>query len=573
METRYSSLPYTTFDQTPVSHPKEDISPITNQRSDAPSIPRRYSFVAWGNIVLAPATHFILSVGITIFVIFYVEGRHFNLTERAPHVNVSGGTRATPFLPTQSDIVTVLSSIIAVSKYALTAWAASLSWNAALFLMERRGITRRNLKILLQSGLLAPGAYSRDWSTPIIGALLMTNLVATLSSPILTGSLSWVPSNRLVTGLSVSPFPFGDVVDGTLSQLLAVYHDNYYIREAYVMGSVGLVGLGWGRNTDKGVLKRVSGVVGLEVNSTFENVTLPYFQVHSIRWIENRDEIPAIKDNATTGEVLHEEFEMTPSTVSGFPPGYAILVPNVTANWSSDPLDSTIIQDTRLLILYYAYDQIPSGGYVRLTQDLPSSAYTLSYGTSYYAFAWVTFSAGVGRCKEYNCILSNPSAIQNNTPVELEPHQLTFQALSMAPVVGSYLVNQNTSIPYGWNNISDYVEAVLVRSYSGAWCNLNSGMQTSTTRSRYVPSVPSLMSHVDQKRVYAWFGIQILVAILSILFLAVHSRLSKYLFAGDPSLTAFYLDTTAIPRDQSDPSVDETRKIEQRGDRFKVKVE
>ncbi|CAE6385756.1 unnamed protein product [Rhizoctonia solani] len=574
MEKGYSSLPYTSPNLAPNASPENEVTAVIDPGTDDTSIARRNSLVAWASILWAPVLHFILSMGVTLLTLTYIDGRHFNLTERSPSVITIEGPHATPFLLTQSDTVTIISSIVAVLKYALTAWAASLCWNVALFLMERRGIARRDFETLVHSGLLAPGAYSKSWTTLLIGILLLVNLAANLSSPILTGSITWVPSNRLVRGLSIRPFRFADTVDGTLSQLDSAYYDNDFVRDSYVMHGVGLASLGWERDTEKGVIKRVSTMMGgLSVNSTIENVTIPYFRVNSIRWIENRDEIPGIRDNATTRTILFKHFEMTPSAVSGYPTGYAVLVPNVTANWSSDPLESTMIHDTRLLILYYAYNTMPSGRHHSMTRDLPSNAYTLLNNDHYYAFAWVSFSAGVGRCKEYNCVLSTPFAIHNNAPLEVEPHQLTFQALSMAPVVGVYLVNQNTSVPYMWDNINDYVEGVLVRSYAGAWCNLNSEMHKSITSSRYIPSVPSLLAYVDQKRVYAWLGIQLLVTLLSVPFLVIQSRLSRYPFASDPALTAFFLDTTAIPRDQADSWMYETRKIEQQGGRFKVRIE
>ncbi|KAJ1303717.1 hypothetical protein OPQ81_008142 [Rhizoctonia solani] len=565
MEARYSKLSYLPYDSK--SPPR--FGGGTYWKDEVSTV-KKSTFSVWVGAVWTLVVYFILSVGVSVIVPTYAKGRHFNVTERTPFVHTIEGTRVTPFRLMQSDIVTFLSSIISVLKCALAAWAASLCWYVALFLMERRGLARRDLKTLLKYGLrlwwlrvsiwrpagvgirhgcadegwgtereqnrgwvarpddsragrragavetkapthspyqLAPGAYSGDWSTLIIGALLAASLVANFSSPILTGSVSWVPSNRPVHGLPIRPVEFGDAVDGSLTQLHPVYYHNYNVREAYVMGSVGKIGLAWGREADKGA-----------INSTIGNVTLPYFQVHSIEWIEHLNDIPGIRDGATPTDILHPHFQTTPTTVSGFPFGYAILVPNTTTDWSTDSLDSRIIHDTRLLILFYAYDQV--SGIRNFTSNLPSNAYTLSWETWYYAFAWVTFSAGIGNCKEDNCVVSSPSTIRNNTPVELEPHQLTFQALSMAPVVGVWLVNQNTSLPYPWNNINDYVEAVLVRSYSGAWGSLNANMATSTTETGYVPSLPSLLAYVDNSRSnnLEWFYI------LNVLFLQRHAK-------------------------------------------------
>ncbi|KAH7320562.1 hypothetical protein B0J17DRAFT_685165 [Rhizoctonia solani] len=532
---------------------------------------QKSSFMAWTGATWAMAAHCTLSIWITIMVLVLIEGHHFNVTERSPLVQLVGGATAAPFLPRQSDIVTLLSSIVAGVKYTLVAWIAALCWNVAFFLMEKRGLTLQQLKILLSYELLVPGVFSRDWYTWLIGALLLASLTANLSSPILTGSISWVPSNRLVHGLSTQPMQFGDVLNGTMTGLPALYSENNSIRDAFTAGAVGRVGLSWGREVDKGVLKRPGNLGGLAINSTFENVTLPYFQVHSIRWIENRDEIPALSSNVTPPDVIDRLLTTTPTTVSNQPIGYAVLVPNITTNWSSDPVESTTIHDTRLLMLFYAY-ALPSG-IISTTRSLPSSAYTLSVNTSYYAFAWVTFSAGVGQCKQYNCVISSPYAIQNSTPIALEPNPLTFQALSMAPVIGIWMILHNTSIPFMWDNINDYVEAVLVRSYSGAWSSLNSNFRTRGTFTRYTPAVPSLLADVDGKRVGIWLGIQLLVTLLSTVFLITQSRLSQYPFVGDTSLTAFFLNTSAIKPDNINMPIDEPWEIEQREGRLRMKME
>ncbi|CAE6467113.1 unnamed protein product [Rhizoctonia solani] len=564
------SSPYSNIPLTP-SHTPVPVNPLhkaklalgSRRKDHSHTAPKRSLMKSVG-AVWALIAHCILSIWVAVMVFVLIEGHHFNVTDRSPYVQLDGGTAVAPFLPRQSDIVTLLSSVVAVVKYALVAWIAAICWNVAFFLMEKRGLTLHDLKSILHYELLAPGVYSRDWYTWLIGALLLASLAANLSSPILTGSISWVPSNRLVYGLSTGRKGFADVINGAMTGLPAIYYDNYNARDGFAVSAVGRVSLGWGREVDKGIVKRPANLGGLAVNTTFENLTMPYFQVHSIRWIENRDEIPALRNNATPPDILDQQFAMTPTAISSHPMGYAVLVPNVLTNWSSDPVESSTIHDTRLLILYYASDD-PSVIRTSLTQNLPSNAYTLSANLSYYAFAWVTFSAGVGQCKQYSCVVSSQYVIRNSTPIELEPHPLTFQALSMAPVIGVWMALQNTSLPYPWDNINDYVEALLVRSYSGAWSSLNSNLYTNVTGARYIPSVPSLLADVAGIRVWIWLGIQLLVTLLSVVFLITQLRLSRYRFVADISLSAFFLNTEDVERDGAGDSAIEARRVEQSG--------
>ncbi|KAH7320360.1 hypothetical protein B0J17DRAFT_724041 [Rhizoctonia solani] len=550
MEARYSSLSYPLDESKP--YPASD--PESSKKFDRYTTLRTSSFAAWLKTIWTLALHFILSLGASAFLLFYVHGRHFNVAERTPPVDVVEGRLKASFYLLQSDIVTINSAVIVALRCALMAWGASLIWRVAVFLMERRGLSRRDLKTLIHYGAL---------------------LVANIASPVLTGSISWVPSNQLAHGLSINPARFDDIEDGIRNKQRTPYfdEDGAYIRQGCVLDALGFTIRGWGRDAEPGVLKRVSNSIdSLAINSTIENVTMPYFQVHSIQWIQNRDDIPAFRNNSA-GDVL-EPYSAS-QMISGdlaLPLGFALLVPNTTTNWSSDPMESTIIRDTRLLAMYYKFD---AGTNETPTPTLPPNAYIDNKQPYFYVYAWVAFSAGVGECKDHNCIVSSPSTVRNNTPVDLEPHQLTFQALALTPVVGIHLVSLNTSLPLMWNNIDDYVEAVLVRSYSGAWSALNWNMRTQTTQSSYLPSFPGLLALVDHRRVYLWLGLQLLVTLLGTIFLVIQSSRSKYPLIGDTTLTAFYVDSSMIPRSGKDVAYqgDGVLRIELQGARLRVKLE
>ncbi|KAG8705031.1 hypothetical protein FRC11_009369 [Ceratobasidium sp. 423] len=531
--------------------------------------------------VWALITHAILSVGVVAFIFFGIENRPFNVTGHFATVQIIGGNTTTlPFSLTQSDIVTILSSIIAVQKWAIMAWVVPLCWRIAMFLMERRGLRHGDLKTLIDFRLLNPRTYLHSLTTFVIGTLLLASLAANLSTPIVTGSISWVPKNQLAHGLDLDPAWFLGVEVGPLSPVADQYAQGLDYREAFVGYSVGRVNIGWGNDTEKGVYKRVAGgepgeqIRSLAIDSIIENVTLPYFEVHSIEWIKNFSDIHNFPINGTdTEEILLKPLNRSnPTDLTWLPLGYALLIPNAVTNWSSDPMDATTITDKRLLMFYHAVKY--GSGTWNLTLDLPDDVYRAQEDIWYYSFAWVTFSAGVGRCKEYNCVISSPSTVQNNTPIELEPHRLTARALAIAPSVSINLVAENSSIPFPLYNVSDYIEAVLVRSYSGAWITLNYEFSTEEFNAGYVPSLPALVADVNRGRVYGWLGIQLSVTLLSIVFLILQSRLSKHPLIGDTSLTAFYLDTTGVPRsDNNDPFMNGTLKVKEEAKRLKLKVE
>ncbi|KAG8738583.1 hypothetical protein FRC11_001305, partial [Ceratobasidium sp. 423] len=387
------------------------------------------------------ALHSAMTVCVTCFVMLYVNDNYFNLSNRRPFVALAGGTSvpSTQSRLLQSDVVTILSSAIILLRLALGAWATALCWRSALFLMERRGLSHSSLRWLIGAGVLTPRLYARDIMTFLTGVTLLATLAANFVSPLLTGSISWVPSIQPAvfipesTGVKVSIVEF--------REFWGDYLNRSTMREQVVQMSAGAVNTAWGRNADKDVLKRaVSFAMGLELNSTITNVTLPHFVVHSLDWI---------KDPYETLTPDQRNFTLTVSTMANLGPtsgfqwtvGDAMLVP--TTNWTSIPNPSpATVTETRLLLFYHSWlrsDFTSTDGQngLYLSNTLPPEMGVIQEDGRLYSFARVTFSAGVSRCDE--CRLSGPSTVQNDTALSLQADSLTNEALALAPQVAAAL--------------------------------------------------------------------------------------------------------------------------------------
>ncbi|KAF8669032.1 hypothetical protein RHS04_08912 [Rhizoctonia solani] len=513
--------------------------------------------VAWVSTLLPLAMHFIISTGIALMVLCYVSNRPFNTIHRRPYVRTIDGQLPTSFSLTQSDVVALLSTLIVVQKWALMGWVVPLCWSIAIILMEKYGLYRRDLKTLVKYRVLAPRTYFASTPTFVIGTLLLASLAANSISPLLTGSIVWDPQNTPIRHLSTAPIPFlsaenesGDVIPGSFMDL---YMSSDTLRQDVARWGSGLVGIAWKREPEKGVLKVVSKLVEtLAINSTVETVTLPYFAIHSVEWIRNENDLPAYARNIRPEEAMQQSLNLSPGGAVTIFTGASILVPDLSnpTNWSNDPWVSRTIEGKRLLI--HSVGSMDEFKYMS-TRGLPPGAYLYvdKVTEEPFAFAWVTFSAGVGKCKNYQCIVSSSSTIQSDARISLEPHPFTFQALEMAATVSAALVYQNTSIPYPWENFDDYIEALLVRSYSAAWNAISNVMSASQTASGYYPALPGLVAKVDHARVFWWLGLQISVTLLSVVFLVLHRNISSFPLLGDVTLVAFYLDTTSLPESGS----------------------
>ncbi|CAE6445893.1 unnamed protein product [Rhizoctonia solani] len=512
-----------------------------------------------------------------MIVLHYMNNHPFNTTDHRPFVQAVGTELLTPFSLTQSDIVTLLSTLIMVQKWALMWWAAPLCWPIAILLMERRGLHRRDLNALIKYRIITPSTYIASLPTFIVGTLLLASLAANLSSPLLAGSIAWSPQNTPIHRLSTNTIQFLAAQDASGSVVLGPFFDLYMKsqtwRQELAQRGGSLVGIAWQRGPEKGIFKRVSNFVEpLAINSTIETVILPYFATHSIEWIRKESDLPVFVRNLQPEHAMNKSLELSPVGIATPYIGSALLIPDLSnpANWSSDQWVPQTIQEKRLLI--YSIGTLDA---TTATQGLPSDIHVHidQVTKELWAFAWVTFSAGVGRCKYYQCIVSSRSTIRNNTPIELEPHPFTFQALSMATTIAVTLGQQNISIPYSWDNPDEFIDGLLVRSYSGAWNAIMSITPSSRTASDYRPALPGLVAKVEKARVFVWLGIQLSVTLLSAIFLVLQVHFSKFPLLVDVALVSFYMDTSSLPEsDRPCDSVNGALKFHEENSMLKVKV-
>lgn len=508
------------------------------------SIPK-HPLWAWASTLSPLILHFIISIGITIFVVNYVNGRYFNLTERRPLVSLAGGVtaRSQGYVPLQSDVVTFLSATLVVLRVFAAAWAGSLCWRGAFFLMERTGLRRRDLNWMISYGLFTPLSYGRDAVMFCVGVILLVTLLAQVVSPILTGSITWIPSNRLAEVKLNATVQVPVVRDG-------VHWNGYSIwaprRRWTVRQAAGYASLAWGRNIEKDVMKRVLlSAAGLHVNSTITNMTLPYFSVTALEWIANPSEVLPPNQLDVMSMQLSVSEPINPlRTLSGA----LALLPD--AAWSQRPFPSpSIVSETRTLALYTSWQSrnVPCGakGLTIASSFPPNMGFVRGNIPEFcYAFARVTYSAGAGVCT--NCRVSSPLTVRGDSTIELKEDFMTTEALQLMPDIIADLVLLNSSIPSTWsNNIDDYVIDMLARSYSGAWTALTNymGGTSRPLTSSFSASIPSVRAQVDLGRVCTWLGLQLLLTFSGIIFLIMQSR-SKYQLIGDTTLAAFELDTT-----------------------------
>lgn len=131
-------------------------------------------------------------------------------------------------------------STLVVLRLIAAAWASSLCWRSAFFLMEKPGLMRRDLDWMISFGLFTPPAYPGDVRIFSVSIILLATLSAPAVSPILTGSVAWIPSNRLARLQSDATVSFRRV-DNSSTSNWANYITTPVTRESVVTTSWGTV--------------------------------------------------------------------------------------------------------------------------------------------------------------------------------------------------------------------------------------------------------------------------------------------------------------------------------------------
>ncbi|KAG9101412.1 hypothetical protein FS749_007219 [Ceratobasidium sp. UAMH 11750] len=514
--------------------------------------------------------HCATSLGIAYAVFRGVNNHNFDTREQPLSASFTDAIKMR-YGPSQSDITTILSASITILRTIAAAWSGPLYWRSAFLLLEKTGLKRRDLKRLVSFGPSTPVAYFKGKHPFFIGIIFLGTLPAQLAGPILTGSISWVPSTRTADSVAAAALRVSTISD---SSPWGGY-SGYTPRRRYTtLQAVGHVTAAWGRDSEVGALKRViPSAASLPVGSIITNVTLPYFSVTSLEWITNPTQTLTPNQLDTYGSVAANL-----STFGSDNPllsicGTFALIQD--SPWSARPFpEPSIVSETRALVVYTHWNPTP-GPCGRnnsvISNSLPAAMGYYQVNGACFAFARVAYDAGVGVCA--NCRVSSPSTAQNDSALILQEDSLTTEALRMMPDIISSLALINTSIPSTWGNFDDYIIGVLGRSYSGAWSALTEYLSEASLplTSNFTPAVPSSQAHVALWRVGLWLSIQLLATVSGIIFIIMQSR-AKNRLVGDTALAAFYLDTTAVPRHRSVEREGSLR-LRKVGDRLKVVVE
>lgn len=540
-------------------------------------------YKAWGNALRPLVAHGVLTIFITAFVAAgYLKDGHFNVNDRRPLVPLADGTKVpwVRFAPLQSDITTILSFSLAIHRLATAWWLGPLSWRFAFILLETTGLRTTQMHAMISYG--TPGfTTGGGLASGIIAAVLVAVMPVHIAAPIVTGSITWVPSHDHPAQLSDSLVPIPSCT-GHFSQDIWFSLANPQLLSVWQATAAALIGFTWGNDKMLDVTRRIVPSVGqLAANSTLTNITLPYFSVATLEWIKDP------KHNLTSGQLdlINPDDPISCDAEALLSQICVPRVKNVPFIIPEKPFLNTsvspsVVSGRQLMALLF-----PSGASGSESCDFSvlSSSTTFPAHIGLYksiegcwAFAWINFTAGAAECRQ--CQVVSNGVVQNNTELTLHEDRLVNPALLYLSNVSSISIDKAFfNYISNWENIDEYVIGQLTRSYSASWsiltndvCKDGTGVDPSLYTT-YSVAPSSLQASVDTRRLYIWLGLQSLVTLSGIAFLYVQRRHNSPII-GDTTLAAFFL----IIREGSDQydSVKggAARELEYEGDSMKVKL-
>lgn len=495
------------------------------------------SFFDWASTLAPLIFHCAAAIGIVGFLANYVNGRHFKLTERMPWETPAPGTtvRLSQYVLLQSDIAAIISGVFVVLHWASMSWLVSLRWRSAYLLMEETGLSLKRLNRMIAARISMPAMNSRQ--LPIF-MILFVPFLAQVLAPLLTGSITWVPSSRLVIPQSDISVTVPVVVN---SDKWNTYIELTPLRQQTAREAAALASLAWGRDAERGVLKRVlPSIARLNINSTITNVTLPFFSVTALDWI--RDPLNTLPPDQLDISRINSNMSAS-GVLNPLQPGVGAVIRDA---WSASPFPSpSAASETRTLVL--CTHRLPEGGTCQSDNSeifggFPADIGFLQRDLACYAFARVTYSAGASVCT--NCRVSSHLTVQNDSALSLREDPMTIEALRLMSDVTVLLVQANSSISFARDSVNDYVVELLYRSYSGSWTALTSFMGQSSVplSSQFSVAVSSVRAQVSLGRVYAWLAVQLLLTISAVLFFWIQSK-CQFRLIGSTALAGFNLNT------------------------------
>ena len=505
--------------------------------------------------LLLPICAHVVSIAGTAIFMFMINGhqafpsRHITITRFDGSVYSPTG-----YLLIQSEVMTILSFLSSIAR-TIGAWKASgILWRCIFLFMEQGSVSLKGIKRILGRLPIHPDDVSMKRHFVFFSALLLVSFCLDYASPVLTGSITWIPS--------IAYFPGDRPVSNLAGNFPGISLQQYATSQAFVgqlvATAVAMGDLTWGTTGNNSTLltRVVPNIDSLPIQSLLQNITIPYFAVDDFEWI--------LDPNSTlTTEQFTILFDYTGYNPYVTPLGWVGLIPDQQWGPLSDQTmtDPRSVSETRILSLRTYYASSGNSGCVNDDPTIPSDVgryhYSVNGSDECFVFAQLTYRAGVAVCD--NCEETAPAVIQSDQNLlSLAPDSMTAQALAITPYVGSSLMVTGWALPQNppFNGTQQNATEFLSRSYQSAWSSLTDSLGDHSLDSNVQSAVQATQAYILKWRVALWIALHLVVVSAGLFSFILHQSTS-YPWLEDPDFAVLFLDTEQLRRrevwGQNDP--------------------
>ena len=487
----------------------------------------------------------------------------------------------------QADVNTLISLALTAIRTLAGCWLTLTSWRMAFISLEQNGATLNEIDYLV-SFRIPPlrfwgrGKWDSRWTLLSMWAIFFLALPTQFVAAIFNGAINWIPS----TGYTQLDSPVSITTASSVAPQWNAHNDWLNNRYYEVLSASGLASLAspmnFVANSSTGSGYRapsrrfIPSLVGEAVNSTLRNVTLPYFEIHSLDWITSADQI-------NDEEMKHLKTVISEPNVAAFAYGghlqaddgtkftnpfslgtdTARLILVNTDIWTRAPRNNqtqnyeyplpTVDTSQKWVIIasqFGANCSTSSADFGDISRIYQYSSPSPISGAGCFHFARINYTAAAMICKDCRIVSHGAVEASNETshssawvPI---PDSLVANAISMIPEVLFYTKISNSSQVPTWQNLDGYTCGMIATAYQASWNALTnqwrgSPMETTVISNPY----PVLIAQVNRFRIVLWFGLNAVLTVSGIL-LALLQKHCQHKAVRNPAIAALLLDTTAL---------------------------
>lgn len=481
----------------------------------------------------------------------------------------------------QPTMSTIISTCLTIVRGFAGMWIGLTGWRMAFITLERAGASLQDVNWMINYRIAPLHRASSTQPGWLYGALWMIfflSLPTQFASPILTNSIKWIPSWSSREYGQTASLPQPGVTSLAWSDHNTYKHNRYYeVIAALGLSTYTSPALFESKSSPDGryctpFRVQYPALRSIPVHSTLKQITMPYFQIHSLEWATSIDDIQSdyerldilvnktddyltfsnmtgISGNAfiqgtdTARLILDNDIAWGPANKSG---GEFEYPPAVIRNKERWVVVSTEYSDNN-----HPITQAPA-----LTPDfgLLSGLYQPCSGNNCHVFARINYTAGTFNCQKCAIILdgvveSAPICTPPNSTTEVVPDPLVDLALAMIPEVLFFMVIANSTRAPTWDNLDAYTRGMITTAYQASWNLLvqhfSTNVSTPPATIPYATAQQTLRAEINFTMALIWFILNITTT-LSAGILGLIQAKSTGKVIRNQVMTALLLDSTAV---------------------------